>query len=140
MLMRKRDLGIALVLLLLAAAGPRLAAAEAKDDKLNALLKERLATVKLVAARMEAAYKAGEVTAERMIEAAEAVLKAELDLCESDKERVAVLVKLVEAARAREELVEKMVKAATAPGTALLRAKVSRLEAEIALERARRKK
>ncbi|MBY0232409.1 MAG: hypothetical protein K2W96_24285 [Gemmataceae bacterium] len=134
--MAMRMLGWGCVVLLLAGT----LAAEEGDERLKALLKERLATVKLLAARMEAAFKAGEVTAERMIEAGEAVLKAELDLCETAKACVAVLEKLVESAKRREGLVERMVKAAAAPGTALLKAKASRLEAEIALERARPKK
>lgn len=139
MMTRDGWLGLAgFALMLLAAGAPQ--AAEGDSDKAKALLKDRLATLKMIAGRMEAGYKAGTVPVGRLIESADAVLKAELDLCESDKERVKVLEKLVESARGREALVEKMVKAASATGTDLLRAKVSRLEAEIALERARRKK
>jgi outer membrane protein TolC len=130
----------ALALAALLAAGAASGAAEGDSDKAKALLKERLATLKLVADRLEAGYKAGTVPVADLMQAAEAVLKAELDLCETAKERVAVLVKLVESAKRREGLVEKMVKAAQATGTDLLRAKASRLEAEIALERARRMK
>ncbi len=141
MLTCKAKSGVAaLALAALLAAGAPSGAAEGDSDKAKALLKERLATVKLVADRLEAGYKAGSVPVAELMQAAEAVLKAELDLCETAKERVAVLEKLAEAAKRREGLVEKMVKAATATGTDMLRAKMSRLEAEIALERARVKK
>jgi hypothetical protein len=116
------------------------AAEDAKDTKLTKLLKERLAILKEIAAETEKAFKSGAMQAERLIEANEAVLKAELDLCKSDKERIAVLEKLVTTAKQREEQFERLVKLAAIPNSALLKSKVSRLEAEIALERAKQEK
>lgn len=118
---------------------PRASAQEPKAGKLKELLKERHATLKEIAAQTARAYQTRGVPIERLHEAEEAVLKAELDLCDSDKERIAVLEKLVALAKGQEEREMELVKAGSVPGTALLRAKANRLEAEIALERAKSK-
>lgn len=120
-------------------AGPRADAAEPQDSKLKILLKERLAVLKEIAAQTEKAAKSGEVPFERVLRASEAVLKAELDLAESDKQRIAVFEKMVALAKQREEQAVNVVKMGQAPANLVLQAKVSRLEAEIALERAKSK-
>src|SRR5262245_10553332 len=62
-----------------------------KDAKLKELLKERHATVKEIAAQVAKAYEAGAASIEQMHEAELTVLRAELDVCEAEKERIAVL-------------------------------------------------
>jgi outer membrane protein TolC len=137
--------GAALALLLLASGGAcpggpaGAAAAEPKDSRLRDLLREKLDVLTEVADQVEKAHKAGQVSREQVLQAKEAVLRAELDLCESDKERVAVLEKMAAAARQREEEVAKLVQAGQVPTSVLLRAKLARLDAEIALERAKAK-
>jgi hypothetical protein len=137
---------VAALLVLLAAGAwgrpgdsPRKDATEPKSARLTKLLKERLAILKQIAAAVEKAHRGGLVPLERVFEATEAVLNAEFDLCESDKERIAVHEKLVTLAKQREESIAKLVQSAAVPASALLKAKVRRLDAEIALERARQK-
>ncbi len=107
----------------------------ADDDKVKALLKERLVTLQAVAELTEKAFAAGGGTFERVIQARLAVFAAELDLCATDAERVKVLEKVVAETKRLEAAAEK---ASAPPGTVLV-AKVRRLEAEIALERAKAK-
>jgi outer membrane protein TolC len=73
------------------------------------------------------------------VEARRRLFKAELELCESDKERVAVHEKIVQLEKESEKVVEKRVEAGRVPTYELLAARVNRLEAEIALERAKAK-
>lgn len=115
----------------------RVQAAQPKDSKVKELLKERLATLKEIAVQIERAYKGRAMSIEQLQDANLAVLKAELDLCESDKERIAVLEKIVELAKTQEKQAVEAVKGGAVSGTTALKAKVSRLEAEIALERAK---
>jgi RNA polymerase sigma factor (sigma-70 family) len=103
------------------------------------LLKQRLAMAKEMAAQFEKGYQMGTVSLTQLLQAKDAVLKAELDLCESDKERVAVLEKMVASAKMSEETAAAMVQSGQASPTSLLEAKLKRLEAEIALERAKQK-
>ena len=135
---------VALLLLLLvaspyywAAASPQAPAAEAKDSKLQGLLKERLATLREIAAQTDQAYRAGQATMEQVVQANQSLLAAELDLCASAKERIAILQKGVELAKQQEEVAMQRSRAGVAPAYVPLKAKVNRLEAEIALERAK---
>lgn len=114
-------------------------AEEPKDSKLKALLKERLATVQEIAKLTKAAYERGGASLEQVHETLHAVLRAELDACDSDKERLAVLERTATHAKDWERQLEQSYGAGQAPPSVLLRAKVFRLEAEIALERARNK-
>jgi outer membrane protein TolC len=68
------------------------------------------------------------------LEANQAASHAELDLCDTDKERLAVLEKMLAEAKGFEASVAERVKAGESPIRAVLQAKVSRLEIEIALE------
>ena len=85
------------------------------------------------------AQRGGRTSLAHVYEANHAVRKAEIDLCKTDKERFAVLEKMLAEAKDYEKAVATEVKAATAPATAGLKAKVSRLDVEIALERAKTK-
>ena len=76
-------------------------------------------------------------TLEQVYRSEQAVLAAELDLCESDPDRIEVLVKIVAAAKDYEKLAVALNNTGAAPASAPLQARVARLEAEIALERAK---
>jgi RNA polymerase sigma factor (sigma-70 family) len=107
--------------------------------RLKALLQQRLALLKQIAAETEQAARQGSVPLQEVLRAKRAVLQAELDLCESDKERLVVHEKGVVLAKEFEQLVEKYFKAGTVPHADLLSAQAQRLEAEIALERLKAK-
>lgn len=142
---RTRWPGIALVLLCITAGGiwygyvpaPRASAEQPKESKVKALLKERLAVLRELAAIAAKGQQQGVVSFKEVHEANEAVLQVELELAESREERIAVLEKFV----AEAKLHEKHVAPAAKQGQSalLLEAKDHRLKAEIALERERQK-
>ncbi|MFO0809040.1 MAG: hypothetical protein U0746_10480 [Gemmataceae bacterium] len=107
------------------------------DPKVKELLAERLAAVRQIHEELTRAFGLGATTSEGLHQAHLAVLNAELDLCESHKDRVAVLEKIVAAARAYEARSAKGVDISSAPALARARAKVARLDAEINLQRAK---
>ena len=117
----------------------RARAEQPKDTKLKELLKERHATLKDLARQMAKAYQGGGVPIDRLHETERAVLVAEFDLCDTERDRAAVLEKIVALSEKQEEGTAEAVKSGAAPASASLRAKVNRLEAEIALERSKSK-
>src|SRR5690348_5908727 len=111
---------VGLVVLLLGGAiycrlGDRPARAEgAKDSKVRRLLKERLAVLEKIAAGTEERFNGpfgGRISVKDLYEAKRAVLQAKLELCDSDKERIAILEKLVVVAREYEDKMSEQVKA-----------------------------
>jgi RNA polymerase sigma factor (sigma-70 family) len=111
----------------------------APDQKVQALLKERLAVLKEMQNRADKLYQAGQESKGELLQIKLRVLKAELDLCATDKERIAVHEKMVAVLKEIEQQVEELVKQNAAGAGAVLEARLNRLEAEIALERARGK-
>ncbi|MBI3864954.1 MAG: TolC family protein [Planctomycetia bacterium] len=107
------------------------------DGKLKELLNERLATVREMASQATKEYQAGQAPFSRVHQATMAVLNAELEMCESDKERMAVLEKTVGLTKENEKNTEQRYKSGEAGVSDVLLAKTDRLEAEIGLERAR---
>jgi hypothetical protein len=107
------------------------------DKKVDELLKERLATLKELVSVTKAAYQKGTGTFAEVSQATGLLLGAELELCASAKERIAVHEKVVALARDNERVTAKLHESGHAARTALLSARAARLEAEIALERAR---
>src|SRR5262249_3058086 len=107
--------------------------------KLKKLLHERLAVLRDMADLARQAHAQGAASYEQVHRAERAVLDAELDVCETDKERIVVLEKIVAAARDFENHVIKASQGGTVPPSAVAKARVARLEGEIALERARLK-
>src|SRR5947207_848326 len=77
---------------------------EAKADKQKALLTERLAILRDLVRLSTAAYKTAGGSYEEVSEATRRMLQAELELCASDKERIAVLEKLVAEAKTVEDI------------------------------------
>jgi RNA polymerase sigma factor (sigma-70 family) len=111
----------------------------APNQRVQALLKERLAILQGMQSRAEKLYQTGQASKGEVQQINLRVLKAGLDLCATDKERVAVHEKVVAVLKAIEQRAGELARrGAAAPGT-LLEARLNRLEAEIALERARAK-
>jgi hypothetical protein len=142
---RTRLSGIALVLLCTTVGGiwygfafePRAGAEQPKESKVKALLKERLAILRELAANTTKGYKQGSVSMKEVHEANETVLQAELELAETREERIPILEKFVAEAKNHEEHVAPAAK--QGQPVPLLEAKAHRLKAEIALERERQK-
>lgn len=140
-------IGIGLASLLLIASGvwfspgdlPKAQAEQANDSKLKELLQAKLSILQEIASQRTKAHQGGHISFAQVYEANQAVRNAELDLCDTNKERVAVLEKMLADAKDYEGNLAQEVKAATVPTSALLKAKVSRLDVEIALERAKTK-
>jgi hypothetical protein len=108
---------------------------EVKDSKLKDLLKERLATTREFARLVGQRFKNRDGTLEEMMEATRILLEAELDVCDSDKERIAILDKFLAAARENERIATNLNKAGQGRESTALKAKTDRLQVEIALER-----
>lgn len=108
-----------------------------KDSKLKALRKERLATLREVAAQARARYQAGIVGLDQVRPRLRAALDAELALCESDSERIRVMEKIVALEKQVEKNAADQVAVGASGSSELLEAKAARLEAEIALEQVR---
>ena len=114
-------------------------AAGENDSKLKALLKEKLAVAQEALAIVKKAHQNGDTSIEGVVEANQIVGKAELDLCDTNAERVAVLERMLAQTKDFEKSVTELVKAAAAPKTTLLKARLNRLDVEVALERAKEK-
>ena len=112
-----------------------LAAAGQKNGKVKELQKERLATLKTLSDLTVKDYKSGRVSFDRVHQAMRAVLDAELEMCESDKERVTILEEAVKLAKEYETIAEAQYKTGKVTQSDVLMAKVNRLDTEIALER-----
>jgi outer membrane protein TolC len=110
---------------------------DAQDSKLNALLKERVATATLIEQEITQQYKSGRTNLADVIRATQTVNNARLDLCKTKEVRVALLEKNVAGAKELENYMTEIVKAGVATSTDALAAKIQRLEAEITLERAK---
>jgi outer membrane protein TolC len=108
---------------------------QAGEAKVRALLKERLAILKTIAQETDKFAETGRITPEEIVQAKLAVLKAELDLCQSDRERVAVYGRIVAHYQDLENVLQTRVAAGQVPRFAALRARADRLEAEANLER-----
>jgi hypothetical protein len=113
------------------------AANDAAMDRVKALLKEKL-TIAMQRAEMTAQLaKRGGVGQDELANANLRVLAVELELCETDKERVAVHEKIVKILKNLEEMARTLEKNAVASHGEALEATMKRLDAEIALERAK---
>jgi RNA polymerase sigma factor (sigma-70 family) len=107
--------------------------------KLQALLKERLEAVRKMADRVRQLNKANSASQEEVRQANLRVYRAEFDLCETVKDRVAVLEKIANVYKEEEERMSQLGKQGAASQGFVLEATISRLEAEIALEREKAK-
>lgn len=110
---------------------------ETKDSKLDALLKERLSAARAVVKVADLEYASGKTSFDRVHQATKALLRAELDLSDSDKERIRVLEEAVALAKTNETYAAERYKSGLVTQSDVLMAGVARLEAEIDLERAK---
>jgi outer membrane protein TolC len=110
-----------------------------KDSKVKALLKEKLSALQELASQTRKGYQSGRITLTLALEVQKALLHAELELCQTPKERIAVVEKMVAAAKEYENLVAAKLKLGLASVTEALQARINRLETEIALEREKAK-
>jgi hypothetical protein len=126
-----------------AAAEPAVAVAAvgatAKESRLRQLLQERFEILSKLVSQAERRYQAGVpgLGLLQMREFKRAALDAELELCQSDRQRIAVLEKIVSLEKEAENAMLQRVKAEAASADELLLWKAERLKAEIALERVR---
>ncbi len=115
------------------------------EDKIRALLQERLKTAQKYLDILKAKYDArgadapGYIDTKEMQQAYLLVHKAELDACETDKECVTVHEKYVKQMMDHERRAQLIYVAGRGAESDLLAAKMYRMEAEIALERAKAK-
>jgi RNA polymerase sigma factor (sigma-70 family) len=107
------------------------------ESKVRELQKERIAALKQIRADKETNVQSGTGPIEDVLQAQAAVLRAELEMCESDKETTKLLGEIVAVAKELEKCAEQRFNAGRLPRYDLLAVKVNRLEAEIALERAK---
>jgi outer membrane protein TolC len=108
------------------------------DSKIKELLNERLTLQRKIHGLMKESYRVGEKSSEEVHHAQLAIFETELELCETDKDRIVVLEKILTAAKEYEvQVANEKVLAGTATAIDKAKAKISRLNAEIALERAK---
>ena len=110
-----------------------------KESKVRKLLQERLDIVRAQAERVRKLQQTGAASPEVVRQAALRVLKAELELCETDKERIAVQERIVGLLKETENRLRQVQQQGTASRDVVEDATLDRLEAEIALERLKEK-
>jgi hypothetical protein len=117
--------------------GQEPAKARDQDTKLKELQKEWLAAVRALARQEQVRAENGEASPDDILAVTRMVAEAELEVCESGKERIIVLQKIVGTARDTERLVEAQAKSGQGRESTVLKAKAERLRYEIALQRAK---
>lgn len=108
---------------------------EESAKKIKELQKERIAVLKKLTDQLANLYKFGRVDYGEVLQASRQLAEAELEVAETDKERVELYQKLIAALKEHEEWVTRDFRAGRVPGAGLLKAKAERLEAEILLEK-----
>jgi HEAT repeat protein/tRNA A-37 threonylcarbamoyl transferase component Bud32 len=100
---------------------------------------DRLNALKEIVALQEAMHHSGRVSVDLVLEAKREVAKAELDLCESDKERVKIRERIVALAQDLVKFREAQLQAGNILGVDVLKAKADLLQALTDLDRAKAK-
>ena len=113
-------------------------AQQSTDNKLKQLLKDRHAALEAVAKATREGYESGAVSMEDMYHSQMAVLQGELDATDVQKDRIDILERMVKMAGEQEKGIAAGLEMGISTETSALRSKVTRIEAEIALERARK--
>lgn len=135
---RMRVFGAALLLVAIGIVVGRATAREqVLPAKLRALQEERLAVLKDIQVQTTAAYGQGTTGIKAVIDARIQLLDAQIELAESREEILKLRTDLVNEAMTWEQNVARMIKNGERPGIDALKAKVFRLNAQIALEKAR---
>jgi hypothetical protein len=115
----------------------RAASADADGSAVLPLLQERYAALKEIATLVERLHALGRASAGEVRAVHRDLHRAELDLCETEDARVAVLGRMLEAARTEEGEAEAARKNGMGTAIEALQAKVARLEVQIEFEQAR---
>lgn len=118
---------------------PGATAAEANETKIKTLRQERLTVLQDIAEMTFQLYQHARVSFSEVIEARREARIAELELCETDVERVAIWERMLTETKELEQLTLVRKEAGRDTEASLLRAKADRLEVEIALEQAKSK-
>jgi hypothetical protein len=103
-------------------------------DQVRALQQERLSILRKLSDSIVARYRAGLASIDEVGAASRELSKAELDLCSSTQERIAVLEKSLAEAKAFETQAEQLAHNKILSDGSALKAKANRLEAEILLD------
>jgi flagellar biosynthesis/type III secretory pathway M-ring protein FliF/YscJ len=111
------------------------AAVSADEAKVKQFQKERLAALAQVAEMKHRAFQRGEIPMPEYANAYEQAYEAELALCDNDAEKTKVREKMLERAKADEEVVARLIRAGEATSWELPIVVARRLAIEIELER-----
>jgi hypothetical protein len=117
----------------------RVEAQISQSSRVRELQEQRLATLSNLVEITNEHFKNGQASSDELWSAARAKDQAELDLCTSRAERIAVLERIVAEARMVEEQNARLVTNKLLSRTLLLKATADRLQEEIILEQARTK-
>lgn len=118
---------------------PRVDAQASPGDKLHDLQEQQLATLRKLADMSIERFKNGQMNADELRSAFKAKEEAELELCTSVQERVAVFEKAVTEAKLVEDQETKLAALKLGSETSLLKARAERLHQEILLEQTKAK-
>lgn len=142
---------IVTVIVIVSGTGLWISAANSQDDalasrkskreesarKVKELQTERLTALKDLAEVMHALYRKVRVDADRVYDAQQLLLRAQVELAEDDSDRIKLYEKFVDVMKDYEEIAVTRKQAAQGTQLEVLKAKAIRLEAEIALEKVR---
>lgn len=109
------------------------------QDRIRELKKEKVALLRDVNSILKAAFESGRTSYDRVQAAQKNLLAAELELSETDKERLAILKEMYAVARDAEAAADRRYKSGDLPKNDFLMTTVARIEAEIALEKVKGK-
>ena len=115
------------------------AAPLAKESKIKSLQRQRLTVLTEAASEIKSTYLAGRTSVDRLQAALRDQYEAELDLCETDKDRLKVLGVILKLAGESEQSLEKRYKAGDLPKSELLAATAATLQAAISVEKMKAK-
>jgi hypothetical protein len=115
------------------------AAPLAKESKIKSLQRQRLTVLTEAASEIKSTYLAGRTSVDRLQAALRDQYEAELDLCETDKDRLKVLEELLKLAGENEQALEQRYKAGDLPKSDFLAGTATRLEAAISVEKLKAK-
>jgi hypothetical protein len=107
--------------------------------RVRVLLLQRLEILKKRAEHTRQLYEQKAADQEVVWQADLRVYKAELDLCDATKDRIAILEKIARVHKVKEDHISRLVRQGAASSDVMLEAQLDRLEAEIVLEREKAK-
>jgi hypothetical protein len=108
-----------------------------QNSKVRDLQAQRLTTLSNLVAITREHYQNGEVSSDELLSVTRQEMEAELDLCTSAEERVAILERVVDGAKLQEAQAANLAANKLLAKRALLKATADRLQQEILLEQAR---